>query len=53
MYQDVSNRRRTEISYLLGHACKVAARHQLTLPHLNQLESRLIARLQSLGLPSD
>ena len=53
MYQDVSNRRRTEISYLLGHACKVAARHQLNLPHLNQLESRLIARLHSLGLPSD
>jgi 2-dehydropantoate 2-reductase len=53
MYQDVSNRRRTEISYLLGHACKVAARHQLNLPHLNQLESKLIARLLSLGLPRD
>jgi 2-dehydropantoate 2-reductase len=53
MYQDVSNGRRTEISYLLGHACKVAARHQLNLPHLNQLEARLIARLHSLGLPSD
>jgi len=53
MYQDVSNRRRTEISYLLGYACKVAARHQLNLPHLNQLESRLIAHLHTLGLPSD
>jgi 2-dehydropantoate 2-reductase len=53
MYQDVSHRRRTEISYLLGHACRVAARHQLNLPHLNQLESRLITHLRSLGLPSD
>jgi 2-dehydropantoate 2-reductase len=53
MYQDVSNRRRTEISYLLGHVCKVATRHQLKLPHLNQLEARLVAHLRSLGLPSD
>jgi 2-dehydropantoate 2-reductase len=53
MYQDVANRRRTEISYLLGHACKVAARHQINLPHLNQLQQRLIAHLRSLGLPSD
>ena len=53
MYQDVSNQRRTEISYLLGHACKVAARHQLNLPHLNQLQQRLINHLQSLGVPSD
>lgn len=53
MYQDVANQRRTEISYLLGHVCRVAARHQLNLPHLNQLEARLIAHLHSLGLPSD
>ena len=53
MYQDVANQRRTEISYLLGHACKVASRHQLNLPHLNQLQQRLIAHLHSLGLPSD
>ncbi|WP_460144894.1 putative 2-dehydropantoate 2-reductase [Pseudomonas sp. S2_A02] len=53
MYQDVANRRRTEISYLLGHACKVASRHQLNLPHLSQLQQRLIAHLHSLGLPSD
>ena len=53
MYQDVANQRRTEISYLLGHACKVAARHQMNLPHLNQLEQRLITHLHSLGLPSD
>ncbi|MDR9754633.1 putative 2-dehydropantoate 2-reductase [Pseudomonas sp. SZMC_28357] len=53
MYQDVHHQRRTEISYLLGHACKVAARHQLNLPHLAQLEQRLIAHLRTLGLPSD
>ncbi|WP_392890966.1 putative 2-dehydropantoate 2-reductase [Pseudomonas migulae] len=53
MYQDVMNQRRTEISYLLGYACKVAARHQVNLPHLNQLQQRLISHLHSLGLPSD
>lgn len=53
MYQDVANQRRTEISYLLGYACKVAARHQVNLPHLNQLQQRLITHLHSLGLPSD
>lgn len=53
MYQDVASRRRTEISYLLGHACKVATLHQLHLPHLNQLQVRLVAHLRSLGLPSD
>lgn len=53
MYQDVANNRRTEISYLLGHACKVAQRHQLNLPHLQQLQQRLTAHLYSLGLPVD
>ncbi|EXF94201.1 2-dehydropantoate 2-reductase [Pseudomonas fluorescens HK44] len=53
MYQDVANQRRTEISYLLGHACAVASRHQLVLPHLNQLQQRLITHLHTHGLPSD
>lgn len=53
MYQDVANQRRTEISYLLGHACKVAERHQLHLPHLQQLQQRLVAHLRKRGLPSD
>ena len=53
MYQDVANGRRTEISYLLGHACNVASRHQLTLPHLNQVQQRLIKHLRTRGLPSD
>ncbi|MCY1436381.1 2-dehydropantoate 2-reductase [compost metagenome] len=51
MYQDVANRRRTEISYLLGHACATAARHQLGLPHLQGLHERLKAHLQQRGLP--
>ncbi|MNQ12834.1 2-dehydropantoate 2-reductase [compost metagenome] len=51
MYQDVANRRRTEISYLLGHACATAARHQLNLPHLQGLHERLKAHLQQRGLP--
>ena len=53
MYQDVANKRRTEITYLLGYVCKVASRHQLNLPHLHQLQQRLIGHLHSLGLPSD
>ncbi|MGW8462650.1 putative 2-dehydropantoate 2-reductase [Pseudomonas sp. CLCA07] len=53
MYQDVANMRRTEITYLLGYVCKVASRHQLNLPHLHQLQQRLIGHLHSLGLPSD
>ncbi|MDL5593160.1 putative 2-dehydropantoate 2-reductase [Bacillus subtilis] len=53
MYQDVANKRRTEINYLLGHACKAAQRHQLNLPHLQQLQQRLTAHLHSLGLPVD
>ncbi|MCY1213426.1 2-dehydropantoate 2-reductase [compost metagenome] len=51
MYQDVANGRRTEISYLLGHACATAARHRLSLPHLESLHARLRAHLQQRGLP--
>ena len=53
MYQDVANRRRTEIRYLLGYACAVANRHRLALPHLQQLQLRLKEHLQLHGLPSD
>ncbi|WP_416772223.1 putative 2-dehydropantoate 2-reductase [Pseudomonas sp. RHF3.3-3] len=53
MYQDVAHGRRTEISYLLGYACAAAARHQLSLPHLEQLHERLTTHLASHGLPSD
>lgn len=53
MYQDVAQGRRTEISYLLGYACASAARHQCPVPHLEQMQVRLIRHLQALGLPSD
>ena len=53
MYQDVAHQRRTEISYLLGYACAAATRHQLNLPHLEQLQQRLIAHLATGGLPTD
>ncbi|WP_438867336.1 putative 2-dehydropantoate 2-reductase [Pseudomonas sp. L1(2025)] len=53
MYQDVANNRRTEISYLLGYACQAAARHQLVLPHLQQLQARLVDDLHSHGLASN
>ncbi|MGY2400936.1 putative 2-dehydropantoate 2-reductase [Pseudomonas sp. SDO5271_S396] len=53
MYQDVASARRTEISYLLGYACQAAARHQLILPHLQQVQARLVEHLRARGLPSD
>ncbi|KAF1024442.1 MAG: 2-dehydropantoate 2-reductase [Pseudomonas sp.] len=53
MYQDVAAGRRTEIRYLLGYACQAAARHQLNLPHLQQLNVRLVQHLVARGLPSD
>ncbi|WP_397451473.1 putative 2-dehydropantoate 2-reductase [Pseudomonas sp. NA-150] len=53
MYQDVAHNRRTEISYLLGHVCAVAARHQCPTPYLTQLQTRLVGHLQSRGLPTD
>lgn len=52
MHQDVTQRRRTEISYLLGYACAAAQRHGLVLPHLQQLQVRLLAHLAALGLPT-
>lgn len=52
MHQDVASQRRTEISYLLGYACQAAARHRLQLPHLQQLQHRLVSHLQRRGLPS-
>ncbi|EKT4521668.1 putative 2-dehydropantoate 2-reductase [Pseudomonas putida] len=53
MYQDVRHGRRTEVHYLLGHACRTAARHGLSLPHLERLHQRLVDSLQARGLPSD
>ncbi|CAG8867061.1 2-dehydropantoate 2-reductase [Pseudomonas fluorescens] len=53
MYQDVRGARRTEIHYLLGHVCRVAARHGQALPHLERLQRRLVDNLKSRGLPGD
>ncbi|XP_034480856.1 2-dehydropantoate 2-reductase-like [Drosophila innubila] len=52
MYQDVRQGRRTEI-HLLGHACRVAARHGRHLAHLERLHRRLVEHLNARGLPSD
>lgn len=52
MHQDVSQRRRTEIHYLLGYACAAAGRHRLSLPHLQRLHGRLVEHLTGLGLPA-
>ncbi|MCO7517951.1 putative 2-dehydropantoate 2-reductase [Pseudomonas guariconensis] len=53
MYQDVRHGRRTEVHYLLGHACRAATRHGLAVPHLEHLHRSLVDRLQARGLPSD
>lgn len=53
MYQDVSEGRRTEISYLLGYLCIAAERHGCQAPLLNRLRERLIKHLKAKGLPSD
>ncbi len=53
MYQDVAAGRRTEIAYLLGHACREAERQQLDLPLLQGLAQRLRAHLAARGLPQD
>ena len=53
MHQDVTQGRRTEISYLLGYACAAAARHRCAVPHLSQLQERLIQHLATRGLRTD
>lgn len=52
MHQDVRQGRRTEVAYLLGHACAAAQRHDLALPHLRALHARLLKHLDAHGLPS-
>lgn len=53
MHQDVGQSRRTEISYLLGYACAAAQRHRCAVPHLQQLQARLVAHLAAKGLRTD
>lgn len=52
MHQDVAQGRRSEIAYLLGHACVTAQHHRLALPHLAALHERLVRYLDARGLPS-
>jgi 2-dehydropantoate 2-reductase len=52
MHQDVAQGRRTEIAYLLGHACATAQHQSLVLPHLAALHERLRHYLDARGLPS-
>jgi len=52
MYQDVRAGRRTEVHYLLGHACRAAERHGMLLPRLEHLHQRLVDNLRARGLPS-
>jgi 2-dehydropantoate 2-reductase len=51
MRQDVAAGRRTEIGYLLGHACAEGARRGLRLPRLTALLQALRAHLRTRGLP--
>jgi len=53
MHQDVAGRRRSEITYLLGHACGRAEYLGLRLPHLEELHRRLRRHLAERGLPVD
>ncbi|MCQ4296886.1 putative 2-dehydropantoate 2-reductase [Pseudomonas stutzeri] len=53
MYQDVRLGRRTEIAYLLGHACRSADSLGLAVPRLHELHRRLREHLSQRGLPTD
>jgi len=53
MHQDVRQHRRTEVGYLLGHACASADRLGLALPRLHDLHRRLRQHLAARGLPQD
>lgn len=53
MHQDVRNGRRTEISFLLGYACRTAQQHGLEAIELNALLERLQTFLVQHGLPQD
>ncbi|WP_339511290.1 putative 2-dehydropantoate 2-reductase [Pseudomonas sp. RL_15y_Pfl2_60] len=51
MHQDVAQKRRTEIAYLIGYACAGAERKHLQLPELRALNDRLGNYLAAHGLP--
>lgn len=51
MHQDVTQGRRTEISFLLGYACEAASARHIEVPHLQALHQRLVQHLDQRGLP--
>ena len=53
MHQDVQNGRRTEVSFLLGQACRAAHQHGVVTPELRELLDRLQALLRRHELPDD
>lgn len=53
MHQDVAQRRRTEIGYLLDRACAEGHRRGLALPRLTALQASLKETLALRGLPTD
>lgn len=53
MHQDVQNGRRTEVSFLLGHACRAAQLQGVAVPGLTALLEQLQAFLAHRGLPVD
>lgn len=53
MRQDVHAGRRTEIDYILGYACRAAARQGLEAPALQALHDAMKTHLAMLGLPTD
>ena len=53
MRQDLTAHRRTEIDFILGHACRTARRVGLATPVLDALYRQLQNRLAELGLPQD
>lgn len=53
MLQDVKNRRRTEISFMSGQACRAANMQGLSLPELDRLHLQVQQLLRQHGLPVD
>lgn len=53
MYQDVAAGRRTEVRYLIGHACAEARRVGAAVPTLETLHGALLAALRDRGLPTN
>lgn len=53
MRQDVHAGRRTEIDFILGHACRTARQAGVATPALDTLYHQLQAHLARLGLPQD